>query len=226
MMRIPRTTVVLLAVSALAGCVSLKRTMEPRYFALRPVARTASVRASIAPASADAALVVGVLPLAVPGLLERPQLVSWIGPDEMRIDQFVRWAEPVAFGAQRVLAADLATVLPSHSVITAPWPASAAPQYRVRVAIDRFGLQPDGTVALSGRFVLLPGGSERPLVTRAVDLRRPPDPGPRDPARAVEAMSALLADLAGEIAEAVSTLPAGANMPERSAAAVPGWPKS
>ena len=133
-MRIPRTTVVLLALSALAGCVSLKRTAEPRYFALRPVAGTPAIAASVAPASADVALVVGVLPLALPGHLERPQFVSWIGPDEMRIDQFVRWAEPLASAAQRVLAADLATVLPSHRVITAPWPASAAPQCRVRVA--------------------------------------------------------------------------------------------
>jgi uncharacterized lipoprotein YmbA len=96
------------------------------------------------------------------GHLERPQFLSWIGPDEMRIDQFVRWAEPLASGAQRVLAADLATVLPSHSVITAPWPASTAPQCRVRLAIDRFGLQPDGAVSLSGRFALLPGSGERP----------------------------------------------------------------
>ena len=225
-MRIRRTTVVLLALSTLAGCVSLKRTAEPRYFALRAVARTPPVRASIAPASADVALVVGVLPLALAGHLERPQLVSWIGPDEMRIDQFVRWAEPLASGALRALANDLATVLPAHRVITAPWSGSAAPQYRVRVAVDRFGLQPDGGVSLSGRFVVLPGSGERPLVTRAVDLRRPPDPGPRDPARAVEAMSALLADLAGEIAEAVTALPAATNTPERSAAAVPAWPKS
>ena len=135
---------------------------------------------------------------AAPGHLERPQFVSWIGPDEMRIDQFVRWAEPLASAAQRVLAADLATV--------------AAPQCRVRVAVDRFGLQPDGAVSLSGRFALLPGGGERPLVTRAVDLRRPPDPGPRDPARAVEAMSALLADLAAQIAEAVTALPPDSEM--------------
>ena len=219
-MRISRTTVVLLALCALAGCVSLKRTAEPRYFALRPVAGTPPVAASMAPASAGDAPVLGVLPLALPGHLERPQFVSLIGPDEMRIDQFVRWAEPLAAGAQRVLAADLATVLPSHRVVTAPWPASTAP-YRVRVAVDRFGLQPDGSVSLSGRFVLLPGSGERPLVSRVVDLRRPPDPGPRDPARAVEAMSTLLADLAGEVAKAVAALPGDTEMVARKTAAVP-----
>ena len=224
-MRIPRTTVVLLALSALAGCVSLKRTAEPRYFALRPVAGPSAVRASVAPTSADVGLVLGVLPLALPGHLERPQFVSWIGSDEMRIDQFVRWAEPLASGAQRVLAADLATALPSQRVITAPWPASTSPHCRVRVALDRFGLQPDGAVSLSGRFVLLPGSSERPLVSRVVDLRRPPEPGPRDPAHAVEAMSALLADLAAEVAKAVAALPADTEMVVRKAAANPASPR-
>jgi hypothetical protein len=94
-MRIPRMTVVLLALSALAGCVSLKRTAEPRYFALHPVAGTPPARASMAPASAGDALVVGVR-RSPSRHLERPQFVSWIGTDEMRIDQFVRWAEPLA----------------------------------------------------------------------------------------------------------------------------------
>jgi uncharacterized protein len=222
-MRIPRTTAALLAFSAFAGCVSPKRTAEPRYFALRPVARTPPVPAAIAPASADVALVVGVLPLDLPVHLDRPQFVSWIGPDEMRIDEFARWAEPLPTGALRVLAADLATVLASHRVITAPWPGSAAPQCRVRMALDRFGLQPDGSVSLSGRFVVLPGSGERSLVTRAVDLRRTPES--RDPARAVEAMSALLADLAAEIAKAVAALPADAEMVARKSAADPASPR-
>ena len=208
MMRIPRTTVVLLAFSALAGCVSLKRTAEPRYFALRPVAGTPPVAASIAPASADVALVVGVLPLALPGHLERPQFVSWIGPDEMRLDQFVRWAEPLASGALRVLANDLADGAPfasgDHGAVVGIGGA-AVPRAR-----GRRSLRPAagwGRRRSPADSCCFPGSGERPLVARAVDLRRPPDPGPRDPARAVEAMSALLADLAAQIAEAVTALP-------------------
>jgi uncharacterized lipoprotein YmbA len=76
---------------------------------------------------------------------------------------------------------------------------------RVRAELVRFGLQPGGEVALSGRFVVLPGQSERPLLSRDVELRR--DPGRANPGRAVEAMSALVADLAAEMAKAIGTLP-------------------
>ena len=200
-MRITGCAVALLVAGALTGCVPLKRTAEPRFFALRPVAeRPAS------PASNAAGLgIVGVLPVSLPGFLERPQLVAWSAPGEVRVDEFLRWAEPLDASVQRVLTDDLETLLASHRVIRSPWARSTTVQCRVRVELVRFGLQPGGEIALSGRFVVLPAQSERPLHSRDVELRR--DPGRADPGSTVEAMSALVADLAAEIAKAIGTLP-------------------
>ena len=196
-----RRVLVLLAAGVLAGCVSLKRTPEARFFALRPVAeRPAS------PAPSDPGRgIVGVLPVSLPGLLERPQLVAWSGPGEVRIDEFLRWAEPLDASVQRVLSEDLEALLPSQRVISAPWARSTPVRCRVRVALVRFGPQPGGEVSLVGRFVLLSAESERALASRDVELRS--DPGQAEAGRAVEAMSALLADLAAQIADAIGTLP-------------------
>ena len=200
-MRITGCAVAVLVAGALAGCVPLKRTPEARLFALRPVAEL-----SARPVSSAAGLgIVGVLPVSLPGILERPQLVSWSAPGEVHIDEFLRWAEPLDASLQRVLTEDLETLLPSQRVIQSPWARSTTVQYRVRAELVRFGLQPGGEVALSGRFVVLPAQSERPLVSRDVELRR--DAGGADPGRMVEAMSALVADLAAEIANAIGTLP-------------------
>jgi uncharacterized protein len=187
--------------ACLAGCVPIKRTPEARFFTLRPVAARP---ASAAPD--DPGATVGVLPVSLPSFLERPQLVAWTGPGEVRIDEFVRWAEPLETSAHRVLADDLARLLPSDDVIRAPWPRSVTPRCRVRVELARFGPEPGGGVSLSGRFVVLSGQRERALVSRDVELRR--DPGQGDSGRVVEAMSALLADLAVQIANAIGTLPA------------------
>ena len=200
-MRTTGSALALLAAGALVGCVSLKRTPEARFFTLGPIAEppasAASNRASVG--------AVGVLRVSLPGFLARPQLVAWSGPGEVRIDEFLRWVEPLDAGVQRVLAEDLARLLPSYDVVTAPWPRSAALRCRVRAELVRFGRQPGGEVLLSGRFVLLHGQSERALFSRDVELRR--DPGQADPGRAVEAMNALLADLAAQIARAIGTLP-------------------
>jgi uncharacterized lipoprotein YmbA len=200
-MRITGCAVALLVAGALAGCVPLKRTPGARFFTLRPVAERPASPAS----NATGPGIVGVLPVSLPGFLERPQLVAWSAPGEVRIDEFLRWAEPIDASVPRVLTEDLETLLPSHRVIRSPWARSTTVQCRVRAELVRFGLQPGGEVALSGRFVVLPGQSERPLLSRDVELRR--DPGRADPGRAVEAMSALVADLAVEIAKAIGTLP-------------------
>lgn len=197
------TTVALVALGALTGCVSLKRTPEARFFALRPVAETPP--AVSAAASAEIAIV-GVLPVSLPGSLARPQLVAWSGPGEVRIDEFLRWAEPLDSSVQRVLSENLETLLPSYRVIQAPWPSSASVRCRVRVELARFGPQPGREVALSGRFVLLEPHKERALATWAVELQR--DPRGADPGATVEAMSALLAQLAAQVADAVTALPA------------------
>lgn len=200
-MRITGSAVALLVAGVLAGCVSLKRTPEARFFVLRPVAELPA-----SPASNAAGLgIVGVLPVSLPGFLERPQLVAWSAAGEVHVDEFLRWAEPLDASVQRVLADDLETLLASHRVIRSPWARSTTVQCRVRAELVRFGLQPGGEIALSGRFIVLPAQSERPLLSRDVELRR--DPGRADSGRAVEAMSSLVADLAAAIAKAIGTLP-------------------
>jgi uncharacterized protein len=189
----------------LAGCVSLKRTPEARFFALR-----ATAAASPADGLAMGPGLIGVLPVLLPAYLERPQVVTWAGPGEVRIDEFLRWAEPLDLAVARVVEEDLGTLLPSHRIIRAPWSASAALRCRVRLDLARFGPQPGGEVQLAGRWVLLPARGERPLVSRPVELRRGPRAGATgiDPNASVEAMSELLGELSREIATAVAELPA------------------
>jgi uncharacterized lipoprotein YmbA len=209
-----RTRLVVIAataaiVPALAGCVSLKRTPEARFFALRSLVEPPEAP----PPAARPGSFVGVLPVGVPGHLERPQLVVWAGPGELRIDEYLRWAEPIDEGIARTLTENLDALLPAHPVVRSPWAAAANPFCRVRVDLRVFGLQESGEVRLEGRWVLLPGRGERPLAHRSTSLRRGPlsvGPGGVDTAAGVEAMSALLADLAKEIAAAVERLPAEA----------------
>ena len=195
------------AAVGLGGCVSLKRTPEARFFTLRSVLEPAEA----APAATRPASQVGLLPVLVPGHLERPQLVTWASPGELRIDEYLRWAEPLDEGIARALAEDLDALLAAHPVIRSPWPSPVVPFCRVRVELRVFGPQEDGDVLLEGRWALLPHGEGRSFVHRSTSLRRPlAAKAGGDPAAGVEAMSALLADLAREIAAAVDALPAGA----------------
>jgi uncharacterized lipoprotein YmbA len=185
------------------GCVSLKRTPEARFFVLRSLAEPADVTA-VQPAVG----LVGMLPVRIPGYIDRPQLVTWTRPGELRIDEFLRWAESLDAAITRTLAENLDTLLPATRVIRAPWAAGAKPRCRVRVELMQFGPQADGAVRLEGRYVVLPASEERPLASKPIGLRRGPLTSPEtDPGVGVEAMSELLRELAREIAVALREVP-------------------
>ena len=193
-----------LALSA-SGCV-LKRTPEARFFVLRSLAEPPATPPADAPAS-----LVGVLPVRMPGYIDRPQLVTWTAPGELRIDEFLRWAEPLDAGITRTVAENLDALLPESHVVRAPWAAKAQPRCRVWLQLDLFGPQAGGEVRLEGRWAVLPSREAKPLATKAFDFRRGPLAGDAkglpDASAGVDAMSELLADLSREIAAAVRALP-------------------
>jgi uncharacterized lipoprotein YmbA len=188
------------------GCVSLKRTPEARFFVLRSLAEPPE-----APPTAAPVTLVGVLPARMPGYIDRPQLVTWTAPGELRIDEFLRWAEPLDAAVTRTMAENLDTLLPESRVVRSPWAATAHPRCRVWVELTLFGLQANGEVRLEGRWALLPPRGSLPLAGRPISLARGPFAGTAGPAPdasvGVEAMSELLAELSREIAAEVRALP-------------------
>jgi uncharacterized lipoprotein YmbA len=190
--------------AALLGCVSLKRTPEARFFVLRSLVERPEPAAGELPGE-----LVGVLPVVLPGYLDRPQVVTWSAPDELRIDEFLRWAEPLDLGITRTVAENLDLLLTPYRVIRSPWPSSAKVRFRVRVHLRLFGPQRSGEVRLEGRYAILSDTAERPLLVRSLSLGRGPFPGKPetlDPGAGVEAMSQLLSDMSREIAEGIRTL--------------------
>lgn len=198
----PRTPAIL-ALAGLAlglgACVSLKRTPEARFFHLRSVAEPA------APATAAASVgLVAVMPARLPGHLARPQLVTEVAPGELRVDEFLRWAEPLDGGVTRTLAENLANLLPEYRVARFPWRAQTAPRCRVAVELTDFGAYGRSEARLVGRWALLRPDREAAFTALPVNLRR--DAG-ADAGASVEALSALLAELSQQIAAGVRALP-------------------
>lgn len=193
------------AAAATVACVSLKHTPEARFFVLRSLAEPPQ-----GPVADAGSGLVGVLPARLPGHLERPQIVTWAGPGELRIDEFLRWGEPLDAGLTRTLAENLALLLPAHRVVLSPWRSGAGLRCRVVAELALFGLQQDGEVRLEGRWTVLPAQGERPLASGRSSLKRGPLPTTSpsiDAAAGVEAMSELVAAFASEIAAAVRALP-------------------
>lgn len=197
----PRRRLALL-VPALAGILllpgCLKRSQIAETWVLDPVA----ARGASSP-DERAVAVVGVLKVTVPGWLERPQ-VSARGADGLVVaDEYARWGEPFARGVQRVLAENLAALLPDRRVVAAPFAPSVTVHHRVEVTLTEAARQADGSVLVEARWAVL-GPRGEALLQRRSSHRAAAAAGT---ASAVAGTSEALGALSRDVAEALRALP-------------------
>jgi uncharacterized protein len=191
MMRRPltvRSWVLLLCVgSAALGC---GRTATAQFYMLTPTVTAASAT------SPSLGIVVG--PVTVPGSVDRPQFVVQTSPNTVTLDEFNRWASPLADNIARVVASDLAVLLGTSHVAVAPATGFTA-DYRVVVDVQRFESTPGSSVLVEALWaVRKTGGQSRSGRTVATETVS----GPTFDALAA-AHSRALATLANDIAAAI-----------------------
>ena len=100
---------------------------------------------------------VGVGPVIMPGYLDRTQIVTRTGTDQVELSMFHRWAEPLEDGIARILAEEIGARVPTERIVMFPWRGvvARAIQYQVVVAVLRFDGRPGGDVTLDTRWRIL-----------------------------------------------------------------------
>jgi uncharacterized protein len=197
------------AVAALVlapGC--LKRTKISETYVLDALAARDVPSPSETPEG-----VVGVLRVGVPGWIDRPQLSARGARGQIVTNEFARWGEPVAKGMQRVMAENLAALLPTRRIVVAPFPPNEIVDHRVDVTLSEAARQADGSVLVEARWALLaPTGTT--LVQRRTSHRAHPTAA--GAAGAVEGVNEAIAELSREIAGALRSLPPRPGSNERA----------
>ena len=93
--------------------------------------------------------------MTVPGWIDRPQITGRAASGQIVTDEFARWGEPIDRGIQRVVAENLAALLPDRRVVAAPFAPSLAIDQRVDVRITEAARQVDGSVLVEARWAVL-----------------------------------------------------------------------
>ncbi len=137
--RLDQHTLVTLAlfVVILTGCAS---SPPSKFYQLNPVQSRTSVDHDVAPYQN---LVIAIGPISIPDYLDRPQIVTRNGQNELKLSEFDRWAGSLESDVNRVLAEDISSILPvdRFSIVcwTTPYLESQVPaSYGVEVHVDRF----------------------------------------------------------------------------------------
>ena len=118
----------LLAVLA-AGCSS-------------PPAKFYTLSAAATPASTSSKLSIVVGPVAVPPVIDRPQIVVTTGANQVTIDEFNRWASSVQDNLARVVAENLAVILGTARVTQYQSALGVDAEYRVQIDVRNFESAP------------------------------------------------------------------------------------
>ena len=99
-------------------------------------------------------LSVAVGPVSVPGVVDRPEIVVSTGTNEVRLEEFNRWAAPLQEELPRVIAENLAAMLGTRHVTLFPQSLGADVEFRVTVEVQRFETEPGKGATLHAVWIV------------------------------------------------------------------------
>ena len=184
---------VLLA-AALAGCGFLQAKPDPtRFYVL-----TSVVEGTGAPGGGPA---LGLGPIHLPSYLQRPELATRVGDNEVRFRPLDRWAGSLPAQLSAVLAEDLRRLTGAGRVVQFPWYSGTELDLVVELDVFRFEPAKDGAAHLLGHWRLREAAPAKELRSDDVDLSE--KIATPDPDGEAAALSRVLGQLAQRIAAAV-----------------------
>jgi uncharacterized lipoprotein YmbA len=193
--------------AGLAGCSFLKPAeATARYYVLRPLPTTAP-----GPVASNS-LAVGLGQVKLPAYLFNTSLAVSKGTNEIDYLPSALWAERLDTGFQRVLAADLAIVLPTEQVRVSAWQSEDVAA-EVRVTVEQFDVDASGQGVLIAQWRILSPGGEKILKTGGSRLSRQGPPPNANTSGAVATLSELVADLSRQLAQALREATSGQAAP-------------
>ena len=152
-------------------------------------------------------LAIGVGPIELPKINDRPQIVTRTGPNKVNVDEFHRWAGSLYEDFLRVLTVNLSKLLQSNLVAAYPWEDYFNPQYQIFMEVHQFDGKLGEYVVLDVTWVLTGREARGILAVRRSQLKEPID-GMNYEAF-VSAKSRTLANLSRQIASEIKTLHSG-----------------
>ncbi len=115
----------------LSACVSSSRLDESRYYSLTPLSQIYSGE------RLNPQLNLGIGPVEISSILNRPQLVYRENNNEIKISEHNQWAGSLREEIQKTLIERAMNISGSDRIMHYPWPRDHWPEYETHIRIDR-----------------------------------------------------------------------------------------
>jgi uncharacterized lipoprotein YmbA len=184
------------------GCRSATQPLE--FYTLTPLAVMSEEKKA---GESEDTLAVGVGPVEMPKINDRPQIVTRIGPNKVNVDEFHRWAGSLYEDFLRVLTMNLSSLLRTNLVAAYPWEDYFNPDYRIFMEVHQFDGKLGEYVALDITWTLTGGEARKVLLVRRSQMKEPVNGMDYD--AFVAAKSRVLANLSRQIAHEIKAFRKG-----------------
>ena len=184
------------SLAAACGPVLAPQPDMTKFFTLSPVDKAGA--AEPMPVS------IGIGPINLPGYLDRTEVVTRDGPNEMKVSETHRWAEPLTTNFNRTLNEDLSRLLGPRQIIQYPWYATNEPDFQIEILVYRFETDSKGNAVLAGKWTIRDPRDQKILYSSNMNISEAAGSG--DQAGAA-ALSLALGQLSEEIATTIRQLP-------------------
>jgi uncharacterized lipoprotein YmbA len=144
---------------------------------------------------------IGVFPVSMPDYLDRPQIVTRVSDNEIMLDEFSRWAEPLKESFYTVLVDNLTTVLNYEKIIKTSHNLGTPTTLQVGVEVLQFDGALGSDVVLSVKWGLFAEGGKKLILAKRSYFREPT--GAATYEAFVAGGSRAVATLSREIAEMI-----------------------
>jgi uncharacterized protein len=100
----------------------------------------------------DTEITIGIGSIEFSDYLMRPEMVSFKGSNELNVDQFNRWAEPLEENFERVLIENLSRLIPTDRIYIFSWQEKEPNSFQITISVREFGMRADSMVVLDARW--------------------------------------------------------------------------
>lgn len=182
----------------LSGCMG--KSKPSNFYMLYPI-KSATMQGGMSIADT---MHIQVGPITMPTYLERSQIVITTETNQLIVDEFNRWAEPLIDNFSRVLVENLSQLLKTPNVHPYASGNVNGPDIIVSIDITRFDVTQDGNAYLNVFWTLSDKSADEPQVTRKNYYHTQAES--KDMSDAVRSQNNLLAEFSNDIADAVRSI--------------------
>ena len=140
----------------LGGCVAGGPSPPARFYTLNAMSESNTPQQAEV---GEKCFSINIGPVQMPEYLNRPQIVTRLSSNELKLDEFSQWAEPLTDNFSAVLSENVGALLCADPIAIYPFRGNMALDFKVEVVVIRFDGVIDQNVTLIARWVIM--GKER-----------------------------------------------------------------